>query len=120
SRLFAKKRPNGLTAKSTAQEIFTAYWDVATSDVLYAENLRAIIGLLKDKHGFALSSDDLKGIEEVYHAFYWFGPRLQYSSTGSFGGTNQPTYADLMTATDGRGVARGYLATEENFAFMKD
>src|SRR5437867_10455807 len=30
SRLFAKKRPNGLTAKSTAQEIFTAYWDVAT------------------------------------------------------------------------------------------
>ncbi|MGB7218651.1 MAG: hypothetical protein WBD07_07570 [Vicinamibacterales bacterium] len=120
SRLFAKRRPAGLTTRSTAREIFAAYWDVQTSDALYAENLRAITGLLRDKHGFALSSDDLKGIEDVYHAFYWFGPRLQYSSTGSFGGTNQPTYADLMTATDGQDVARGYLATEENFAFMKD
>ena len=121
SRLFAKKRPAGLTAKSTAQEIFAAYWDVPTGDeAQFKENLKTIIGLLKEKHGFALSSDDLKGIEDVYHAFWWFGPRLQYSSTGSFGGTNQPTYADLMTATDGKGVARGYLATEDNYAFMKD
>jgi len=120
SRLFAKPRPAGLTARSTAKEIFAAYWDVQTSDALYAENLRAIVGLLKDTHGFALSSGDLTGIEDVYHAFYWFGPRLQYSSTGSFGGTNQPTYADLMAATDGAGQARGYLATEEYFAFMKD
>ncbi len=121
SRLFVKKRPAGLTTRSTAQEIFAAYWDVQTSDeTQFRENLRGLMALLKDKHGFALSSDDLKGIEDVYHAFYWYGPRLQYSSTGSFGGTNQPTYADLMTATDEKGVARGYLATEENFAFMKD
>jgi len=120
SRLFAKRRPAGLTTRSTAQEIFAAYWDVPTNDAFYAENLRAIIGLLKDKHRFALSSDDSAGIEHAYHAFYWFGPRLQYSSTGNFGGANQPTYADLMTATDGAGQARGYLATEEHFAFMKD
>ena len=56
----------------------------------------------------------------MYRAFFKFGPKIQYSSTGSFGGSLQPTYADLMTATDGAGEARGYLANEENFQFMKD
>jgi hypothetical protein len=120
SRLFAKKRPAGLTAKSSAGEIFGAFWDVATSDGLFNENLQAIIDLLVKKHGFGLSPDDVRGIEYVYNAFYLYGPKLQYSSTGSFGGAFQPTYADLMTATDGSGVARSYLATEENFQFMKD
>ena len=35
---------------------------------------------------------------------------------GGFGGV---TYSDLMTATDAQGVFRSYLATEENFEFMK-
>ena len=54
------------------------------------------------------------------YAFYQFGPQIQYSSTGSFGGAFQPNYADLMTATDLAGMARSFLATEENFRFMKD
>ena len=72
------------------------------------------------KHGLALSEEDLQGIGYVYHAFFWYGPMIQYSSTGNFGGRNQPTYAELMTATDGSGQARGYLATEENFALLKE
>jgi hypothetical protein len=31
-----------------------------------------------------------------------------------------PTYDDLMTATDEHGVQRSYLATEENYLFLKD
>ena len=31
-----------------------------------------------------------------------------------------PTYADLMTADDGSGRQRSYLATEDNFRFIKD
>jgi hypothetical protein len=30
------------------------------------------------------------------------------------------TYADLMTEEDGNGEMRSYLATEENFQFLKD
>lgn len=119
SRLFSKKRPEGLTSQSSAQQIFTAFWDVETSDDLYHRNLADIQQHLTVKHGFALSDEDLKGIEYVYHAFYWYGPRIQYSSTGSFGGSFQPTYAALMSANDGNGQERGYLATEEHFAFMK-
>ena len=36
-------------------------------------------------------------------------------SAGSF-----PSYAELMVATDDAAVPRGYLATEENFAQIKD
>ncbi len=123
-RLFSKKRPAGLTAKSTVAEVFEAYWNVETSETLYNENLKAIDDLLTKKHGLALSTDELSGIEYVYHAFFWNGPSINYSSTGSmgggFGGRNQPNYRDLMIATDGSGQARGYLSSEENFAFLKD
>ena len=33
---------------------------------------------------------------------------------------HQPTYADLMTQTDGAGGPRSYLASEASFAFLKD
>ena len=126
SRLFSKKRPDGLGRTSTAKDIFAAYSKVDTSDALYTENLKAIQNQLVTKHGLALSGDDLDGIEYVYRAFFSFGPGLQYASTGrgggfgGFGGGFQPSYADLMVATDGNDQARGYLSSEERFAFLKD
>src|SRR5438309_8173217 len=66
SRLFSKKRPDGLTKRSSISEIFDGYWYVDTSEAFYNENLAAIRELLVRKHGFALSEDDLKGIEYVY------------------------------------------------------
>jgi hypothetical protein len=121
SRLFSKKRPEGLDARSTATEIFGKFWNVESGErALYTENLTALIDDLSKKHGFALSPDDVRGLSYVYDAFYQFGPRIQYSSTGSFGAAFQPNYADLMTATDLAGMARSFLASEENFRFMKD
>ncbi len=120
SRLFSKKRPSGLTASAPAREIMAAYWNVDTDDALYKANVKAIQEHLTGRHGFPLSPEDLEGIVNVYHAFYWYGPSIMYSSTGGFGGRYQPTYADLMAATDADGESRGFLATEENFAWLKD
>jgi hypothetical protein len=127
SRLFSKKRPEGLSAKSTATDIVAAYWNIDTSEALYNTNLKAIYDQLAIKHGFTLSADDRQGIEYVFHAFFWFGPSLTYRSSNSlnnsgFGGRfgSQPTYADLMVATDAAGEMRGYLSSEERFAFLKD
>jgi hypothetical protein len=120
SRLFSKKRPEGLTAKSTSSDIFGAFWNVATEPGMFNENLQAIDNLLMKKHGFALSNDDLEGIKYVYNAFFLYGPKIQYSSTSSFGGSGQPSYADLMTAADVAGLEHSYLANEENFQFMKE
>src|SRR5580700_3303824 len=46
SRLFSRKRPDGLTAKSTIEEIFAAYEKVEPSDMLYSRNMRAIVNQL--------------------------------------------------------------------------
>jgi hypothetical protein len=102
------------------RDIFTAVAGAETSDELYAQNLKTISEHLTIKHGFALSSDDLRGVDYVYHAFHTFGPHIQYSSSGSFGGPFQPSYAELMGATDEAGVLRSYLASEDNFKILKD
>jgi hypothetical protein len=120
SLLFSRKRPKGLTDKSSADEIFEAFGDVERSEVLYNENLKLIRDILVKQHGFALSDVDLSGLEYVYSAFSQFGQKIQYSSTGAgFGGGRQPSYAELMTATDADSVSRSYLASEENFRFLK-
>lgn len=120
SRLFAKKRPDGLSAKSTAVEIFNAYSEVPTSEALYKDNLKAIQDHLTKRRGFEMSEDDLKGIEYVAYSFYWFGPGIHYSSSGGRGGRSMPTYFDLMVSSDAEGRNRSYLATEENFQVLKN
>jgi hypothetical protein len=120
STLFSKKRPAGLTTKSTAQELFSALVGVETTEAQYKENLTAIQTHLTRTHEFPLSKDDLAGIEYVYYNFYWFGPSLTYSSsTGGGGRGSFVNYQSLMVADDGAGVSRSYLANEENFQFMK-
>ncbi len=126
SRLFTKKRPEGLTAKSTANELTNAYWDQTKNPTLgepaYKENLQAIKDHLTKKRGLPLGKEDLDGVEYVYYNFYWWGPGITYnsSSSGGRGGGNMATYGDLMIATDGANLNRGFLANEENFKVLKD
>jgi hypothetical protein len=123
SRLFSRKRPAGLSTTSTAAQIFAAYEQVPADPALYEQNLRAIDNRLTKTHGFALSADDLKGIAFVYHAFFTEGPALRYQLLGGFGrggGFGFPTYADLMSADDGTGRQRSYLATEASYRYLKD
>jgi hypothetical protein len=119
SRLFSKPRPEGLTASSTAADIFAAYGNVEASERLYVENMANVRDQLFTKHRFALADEDVRGIEYVYRAFFVFGPKIQYSPFGLSGATIQPTYADLMVATDESGQTRGFLANEEAFGYVK-
>ena len=121
SRLFTKKRPEGLSATSTAAEIMNAYWDVLTSaESAYRANVKAIHDHLTRTRALPLSADDLDGIEAVYWAFYWYGPSITYNSTSGGGRGFSTTYYDLMVATDGAGLARSFLASEENFRVLQD
>jgi hypothetical protein len=140
SRLFSRKRPDGLTAKSSAREIFSAYLLADGSEQLFDENLKAIVDQLRIKHGFPLTDGDLDGITWALGNFYQYGPAINYNSslssnvppaivgaTGGFNGGrgggrggNQVNYATLMTADNGAGQYMSYLATEENFAVLKD
>jgi hypothetical protein len=124
SRLFAKKRPAGLTPEASAHDLQQAYWDQATGDeAAYRTNLQAIDDLLTKRHELPLPKEDLEGIEYVYHNFYWWGPAINYNSSTQNGGGrggSMSDYATLMEATDNAGVFRSYLANEANFKVLKD
>jgi len=121
SRLFARKRPEGLTATSSAAEIFEAFARVEPTDGLYSQNMRAIVRHLTRTHGFVLSSADTLRLQHIYTAISTYGPTIQYSTSQNAGRwrSTEPTYRDLMVATDRSGQARGFLASEESFAFLK-
>jgi hypothetical protein len=133
SRLFSRKRPEGLSTSSTVDELFRAYLTAEGSKELYDENLGAVERVLVEKHGFPLTAGDRDGIRWAFSNFYRFGPSISYGSSlsasvppaivGAVGGGgrgNGVTYADLMLASDGAGQKRSYLASEENFAFVKN
>jgi hypothetical protein len=119
SRLFSRKRPAGLTAASSASDIFAAFAKVSASQTLYEQNLQAIERLLTATHGFGLSTGDVRGIEFVYNNMFTAGPSIHYQLIGR-GGSGFPTYADLMIATDADGRSWSYLASEESFRYLKD
>jgi hypothetical protein len=133
SRLFSRKRPDGLTPKSSVDDIFNGYLAAEGNKEIYEANLKAIEDVLVNKHGFPLSAGDLDGIRWALSNYYQFGPSISYNSSlstnippaivgargGNRGGNNGVTYASLMMSGDGDGQYRSFLASEENFAFLK-
>lgn len=122
SRLFARKRPADLPASAEIGQMMAAFQLEGPSPVLFEQNLRAAREWLLRQHSFTLRDEDLTGIEYVYKAFYDGGPDLNYSfpNGGFFRGGNFPTYADLMSETDGEGEQRSYLASEEQFRTLSE
>src|SRR5947207_1807905 len=134
SRLFSRKRPDGLTEDSSVSDIFNAFLTADGSQEVFEENLKAVQDVLMKKHNFPLTPGDIEGIRWALGNYYNFGPSINYNSSlsasvpptiigavgGGFGGNNGVTYATLMTADDGAGQTRSYLATQENFEFIKD
>jgi hypothetical protein len=121
SRLFARKRPQGLNANSTPEELFASLHDVKADAGFFRENLDAARNLLVKEHKFGLSTEDLSDLEYVYRVFMEAGPDLDYQAGGGgFGGGGSPTYMDLMTMTDGDGKNRSFLGTEENYRLVRE
>jgi hypothetical protein len=120
SRLLSRPRPDGLMPKSTAGEIFAAFARLDPSERMLNATLADIRHQLTTVRKFPLAGEDLMRIEAIFRVFYLAGTKIQYSPYGSFGGTTQPTYADLMAATDEAGEPRSFLANEVLFDAMKD
>jgi hypothetical protein len=120
SRLFSRPIPANTAATDSVFALLTAFEKEEPDGVAFERNRSEIYARLEHHHGFSLSRADLNGIEYVYRAFYSFGPEIRYSVGRGAGWQTFPTYKDLMTADDGRGVQRGYLANEENYQALRD
>ena len=123
--LFSRKRPDGLTGRSTAEELLNAFKSVLSNDALLKTNLQAIQDLLVKQHKFILEPSDLDTIEHVLKVFSLWGPMTGYSSnltTADFtnGGGHNGNFSTILTTTDDLGVNRSFLESEENFRFIRN
>ncbi|MBM3750026.1 MAG: hypothetical protein FJW21_02430 [Acidimicrobiia bacterium] len=129
--LFSRPRPEGLTATSSVDEILAAVAGTPGDEVEFRNNLLIIQQYLTKTRGFTLSADDLRGLDDIYSQFYEHGPQLSYSSRARAGGVGGvggrrgvgnrfPTWGEMARQTDGDGRQQGYLASDENFRYIKD
>jgi hypothetical protein len=116
SRLFSRKRPAGIDANASVKALFDAYRPVEADAAYYETNLRAVMDRLARDHQFPLTEADRLSVTQAMNAFRTAGP---FSLKG-FGDTTNPTYADLMAATDLNGRVQSYLASEENYRIVRE
>ena len=121
SRLFSRRRPESVGAKSTSEQLFEAFNALEPERELYLENFQAIKRQLEENHKFKLTRDDEESIQYIYGSFYAGGPDLNYNGVnGNLGRTIMPTYQEIMESTDEEGINRSYMGTEENFKILQD
>jgi len=122
SNLFSRVRPAGLDTKTTSAALFAAYENAKVDSDLQAKNLQAIKAYMT-RHGYPLSSEDLSGIEKVHQAFFTAGPGINYAfgdATPAVGPPREATYTRLMNTTDITGRNSSFLATEENYLYVRE
>jgi hypothetical protein len=119
SRLFSRKRPPDLKTDATVHELFITFGSLERDSELYEKNLQSIKDVLVMKHHFGLSKKDLETIGYVYHNFFDAGPYIDFSFGSYIVTPPMPTYAELMLTTDSQGRNSSYLASEENFQYVK-
>jgi hypothetical protein len=116
SRLFSRKRPAGLNANSPIKTIFDGFQSVGADAALYESNQTAVINQLVDVHKFPLNEADRSAVSRILNAFRASSP----STLRGQGDNTNPTYSQLMTATDLAGRNQGFLGSEETFKALQD
>jgi hypothetical protein len=121
SNLFSRVRPAGLDAKASAAELFAAYQNVKPDADLLAKNQQAIKAYMS-KHGYELSNEDLKNIENLDAVFSRGGPAINYGFESPLPAIlqNPATYRQMMLTTDITGRNSAYLASEESYLYVRE
>lgn len=121
SLLFSRPRPPGLGPTSTPMQILEAFYAVRGDTAMYFRTRQAIEDRLVRQHGFALSRDDIGGIDYVFTSFHLAGPDITYNYAGAqFSSRGRmPSFSDLVVATDAEGLGRGFLSTEDNYQVVR-
>jgi hypothetical protein len=119
SLLFSKPRPAGLTASSSIQNIWQAFTPVQTDLDASRRTYARVVERLTKTHRFSFTADESEQLEWVFQAFQSYGPSITTRGGGGYGG-NSWTFADLTgSMTDGSGTTQSFLASEENYRYVK-
>jgi hypothetical protein len=111
SRLFARKRPDGVGGGIGVTALFSAFAEVPPDATWLEQNVREVIDALTQTHGFPLTQADRAVITRMMQAFRTAGP----GGLKGWGDRTNPTYAELMASTDLAGRPQGFLVSEESY-----
>jgi hypothetical protein len=120
SRLFSRPLSKHLGPTSSANELMEAAAIATPNQDLFTVNLAEVRAQLATRHRWPISDSDLADLTHVYQAFFESGPDIRYSMRSGRRGRPFPTYAELMTASDARGVAGSFLASEDAYRTVRD
>jgi hypothetical protein len=106
------------TWRDASIEKLVAHFDDA-KPALPSEEGEQLLHTTIRKFGVPLSPRDLATIDRFHAAFRNEGLSLQFRSTGRPAREYYPTYRDLLLETDRKGRRLCYLASEDDFQFLK-
>jgi hypothetical protein len=120
SRLLSRPLPKDRTpaANVSAPELLDYFSQAPADDKAFAANLAEISRSIREDFQFPLSEGDQASLEYVYKCFYSEGLGISYRMDGSRGG-GFPNLKDLILMTDLNGKLGNFLASAEDYDFVR-
>jgi hypothetical protein len=120
SRPVAAKTAPG--SEASVEELLEYFRSAAAPQEVYAANLSRVRSIIEQEFRFPLSDKDRQMLDYVYSMFCKAGLDISFrsgraSSGGLYGGF--PTLADLIVARDQDGTRGNFLATADDFSFVR-
>lgn len=116
ARLFSRAAPETFDRDGGPEALFGAFAAKPFDAALHAATLRAVLDNLDGTHRLELDTADRAEIVRILEVFRDSGPdRLQ-----ALDDSQNPTFAQLMTAADLAGKQWSFLATEASYALIRD
>lgn len=106
-------------ADASVNEILAFFTQASADDRAYTANLAAIRKAIKDDFQVSLSEADQTSLDYVYKNFRNDGLEIAYRMDGMRGGFF-PSLKDLIAQTDQNGKLGNFLATKEDYEFVRD
>jgi hypothetical protein len=120
SLLFSRPRPAGLGRSSSVDEIFRLVDHVSPSAALRDQTLARARDRLTITRRLPVPESDVAQMTRVLGAFLADGPAIHFwGPTPVDAEAIRPSYRQLMTGRDVTGQHRSFLASEDDFAFVK-
>ncbi|MFN0122050.1 MAG: hypothetical protein ACKV2V_16260 [Blastocatellia bacterium] len=119
ARLLSKPLPKEKPAATLSLNETLALVDkIPADEPTYTANLALIRKTIEDDFQFPLSAEDQKSLEYVYKSFRADGLSISYRMD-SWQGSWFPTLKEILAETDLNGIQTGFLATVDDFEFMR-
>jgi hypothetical protein len=120
SNLFSIKTSDKVPPTARAQGVFLTIDGLKGDRAFYTQNLAAIKSSLSRR--FAINAEDLQKVEFIFDIFFRAGPEIDYKFASTFPANMAPapTYMQAMIDTDADRKQWSFLATEENYQFVRE